>query len=132
MLAILKKNSQINIICDHYCIRGLDYYSGIVFEVKKEGTTICGGGEYEINIKGQLTKGSGWAIGINRILDSIQLDKKKFIYIDKKNCQGLLVSLRSKLENLDFTHNINLGTHRIYKNKLYLKNGSIHINRIIK
>jgi len=65
-------------------VRGLDYYSGIVFEIEapKLGAEkqICGGGEYELVslFEGKETPTSGFAIGFDRVLLALESDNYKF------------------------------------------------------
>jgi histidyl-tRNA synthetase len=56
---------------DPYLVRGLDYYQNTVFEIMRDGQSICGGGCYRIirfDIKRDII-GLGWAIGLERIAD---------------------------------------------------------------
>ena len=65
-------------------VRGLDYYQGIVFEIKvpKLGAEkqICGGGEYELIslFEGRTTPTSGFALGFDRTLLSMELEQVLF------------------------------------------------------
>ena len=70
-----KKDSDL--VIDNNLVRGLDYYSGFVFEVitNKLGATqdsICGGGEYNNLIEdmsGKKLNAFGWAFGVERLID---------------------------------------------------------------
>ncbi len=64
-------------VVDHTIVRGLDYYSRTLFEVKGRGgqlgaqDTICGGGRYDRLVEelgGPTTPAIGFAIGIERLL----------------------------------------------------------------
>lgn len=74
-------------------VRGLDYYTGTVFELKVLGSdlaqqnTICAGGRYDTLVEqfgGPSTKAFGWAFGIERLTSLIEgasseSEKKYFI-----------------------------------------------------
>lgn len=56
---------------DPQIVRGLDYYTKTVFEVIKDGLTICGGGRYDglvEQIDGPQTPAVGFAMGLERLL----------------------------------------------------------------
>ncbi len=64
---------------DYKIVRGLDYYTKTVFEIKADGLgsqdTICGGGRYDGLIKelgGRPTPGIGFGSGIERIVMALQ------------------------------------------------------------
>jgi histidyl-tRNA synthetase len=64
---------------DHRLVRGLDYYTKTVFEVKAEGLgsqdTICGGGRYDgliAELGGRPTPGIGFGAGIERWVLALQ------------------------------------------------------------
>jgi histidyl-tRNA synthetase len=65
-------------------VRGLDYYSGVVFEIKAPNLgaekQICGGGEYELIslFGGQPTPTAGFALGFDRIILAMEYEKVSF------------------------------------------------------
>nr|UAD87702.1 histidine-tRNA ligase [Gracilaria salicornia] len=66
---------------NYQLVRGLDYYNQTTFEIKTHSednqNTICGGGRYNNLIKqlgGPTTPAVGWAIGLERLLKSIQTE----------------------------------------------------------
>jgi histidyl-tRNA synthetase len=69
-------------------VRGLDYYSGLVFEIEAPSLgaekQICGGGQYELinNFGGKETPTAGFAIGFDRTI--IALEMEKYNYPEKK------------------------------------------------
>ena len=80
---------------DSSIVRGLDYYTGAVFEFIAEGigaqSTVCGGGRYDglvESLGGPALSGIGFAMGITRIilamkelgLDKIEVKKPK-VYV---------------------------------------------------
>ncbi|MGL4991180.1 MAG: histidine--tRNA ligase [Sarcina sp.] len=62
---------------DPQIVRGLDYYTKTVFEVIKDGLTICGGGRYDglvEQIDGPQTPAVGFALGLERLLIMLEKD----------------------------------------------------------
>jgi histidyl-tRNA synthetase len=66
-------------VVDYRIVRGLDYYTKTVFEIKAEGLgsqdTICGGGRYDGLIEelgGQPTPGIGFGFGIDRYVMALR------------------------------------------------------------
>ncbi|MGL5244724.1 MAG: histidine--tRNA ligase, partial [Sarcina sp.] len=60
---------------DPQIVRGLDYYSKTVFEIIKDGLTICGGGRYDYLVKeigGPDTPAMGFALGLERLLLTLE------------------------------------------------------------
>lgn len=63
-----------NVKADPMLVRGIDYYDGLVFEVKAGGykLTIAGGGRYDslIGLYGpEKLPATGWAMGLERLLE---------------------------------------------------------------
>ncbi len=86
---ILTKNN-INFTVDSNLVRGLDYYSGAAFEFVSKNigaqSAIAGGGRYDRLVEflgGKPTKGIGFAIGIERLLELIIMkeQKEELLYI---------------------------------------------------
>jgi histidyl-tRNA synthetase len=70
--------NRVEVIKDFSIVRGLDYYTGIVFETFIEGSenlgSICSGGRYNnltgyIEPKKNYFNGVGGSIGVNRLFD---------------------------------------------------------------
>lgn len=66
---------KIDYVVDSNIVRGLDYYTGVVFEFIAEGigaqSTVCGGGRYDglvSSLGGPELSGIGFAMGITRII----------------------------------------------------------------
>ena len=60
---------------DPQIVRGLDYYTKTVFEIIKDGLTICGGGRYDglvEQIDGPKTPAVGFAMGLERLLLTLE------------------------------------------------------------
>ena len=76
---------NINYVVDSNIVRGLDYYTGAVFEFIAEGigaqSTVCGGGRYDglvSSIGGPELSGIGFGMGITRLILALRelgLDK---------------------------------------------------------
>lgn len=90
---------QFRIIYDPTLIRGMGYYTGMVFEIDSEalGCSIGGGGRYD-NMVGRYMKNEipavGFSIGFERIVDILMDEKFKV-----PNSQKSQVVLYSKLDN---------------------------------
>ncbi len=72
---LLLQNLGIKVVLDHNLVRGLDYYTNVIFEIiknndKNKNLTLIGGGRYNNLIKrlgGSDQPAFGFAIGIERI-----------------------------------------------------------------
>ncbi|VVB72588.1 Histidine--tRNA ligase [uncultured archaeon] len=68
---------------DFEIVRGLEYYSGTVFEIYAEGLgaqrQICGGGTYELAslFGGKETSSTGFGLGFDRIMEIVQIEKTR-------------------------------------------------------
>ncbi|RLE46414.1 MAG: histidine--tRNA ligase, partial [Candidatus Methanomethylicota archaeon] len=69
--------------------RGLDYYTGVVFECYAEGLgaqkQICGGGSYELShlFGGDRTPSTGFAIGFDRVAElcEVEIERKPVVAV---------------------------------------------------
>jgi histidyl-tRNA synthetase len=67
---------------DFEIVRGLEYYTGTVFEIYASGlgaqNQICGGGTYMLAglLGGQETRSTGFGIGFDRIMEIVALDER--------------------------------------------------------
>ncbi len=67
---------------DFEIVRGLEYYTGTVFEIYASGlgaqNQICGGGTYMLAglLGGQETRSTGFGIGFDRIMEVVALDER--------------------------------------------------------
>lgn len=81
----LLKEYKINYKYDTNLVRGLDYYSDLVFEfISSENQALCGGGRYNNLIKdlgGPDVGGIGFAFGLERLLNSFTFNDN-----DKLRC----------------------------------------------
>ncbi|MGB3943298.1 MAG: histidine--tRNA ligase [Methanothrix sp.] len=66
---------------DFQIVRGLEYYTGTVFEIYASGlgaqNQICGGGTYQLAglLGGQETTSTGFGIGFDRIMEIVDVDE---------------------------------------------------------
>jgi len=73
----------VDAVIDFEIVRGLEYYSGTVFEIYAEGlgsqSQICGGGTYELAglFGGSETSSTGFGLGFDRIMEIVQIDELK-------------------------------------------------------
>ncbi|MCM8764763.1 MAG: histidine--tRNA ligase [Candidatus Omnitrophica bacterium] len=81
---LIKHNIQY--IENQYLVRGLDYYTMTVFELKINGeeTAVAGGGRYNNLVKdlgGPHTPAAGFAIGMDRLCDSVAPETNRVIEV---------------------------------------------------
>ncbi|MCX6669326.1 MAG: histidine--tRNA ligase [Methanothrix sp.] len=68
---------------DFEIVRGLEYYSGTVFEIYAQGLgaqkQVCGGGTYELAslFGGKETSSTGFGLGFDRIMEIAQVDERR-------------------------------------------------------
>ena len=80
---------------DEGIVRGLDYYTKTVFEIKADGlgsqSTVCGGGRYDglvAQLGGKPTPGIGFGLGLERLLLSLEAQG---VEIPKRNVPDIFV-----------------------------------------
>lgn len=95
---------------DPKLVRGLDYYTSIVFEIEAdiEGfgsqNVLCGGGRYDNlvkNLGGPDTKAIGFGIGMERLIQA--LDMENIILDNEDNLDCYLVPMSSEEEAYAFS-----------------------------
>ncbi|WP_342274878.1 histidine--tRNA ligase [Spiroplasma endosymbiont of Cantharis lateralis] len=91
-------NIGIKPIIDKKLVRGLDYYTGFVYEIKdKKGSTLLGGGRYDELVKklGNVDlPASGFGIGMERLLIALEEEKN---YISTPNTlDAYIIALSEK------------------------------------
>ena len=109
---------KIEYVVDSSIVRGLDYYTGAVFEFIAEGigaqSTVCGGGRYDglvESLGGPALSGIGFGMGLTRVILALQeagLDnieaKKPSVYIaalgDKAMIKALEITERLRSNGL--------------------------------
>ena len=88
-LSILLKELGVEFSLNLGIARGLDYYTGVVFECYAEGLgaqkQVCGGGSYELAslFGGPKTPATGFAIGFDRVCEvcNVEAEGKKMVVI---------------------------------------------------
>lgn len=80
LMGFVKQNALEKFVrLDFSLARGLEYYTGTVFEVKvEEGPSVGGGGRYDKLVElygGQATPAVGISFGVDRLLDAIENQK---------------------------------------------------------
>lgn len=119
---------KFNYVIDQKLVRGLDYYNGIVFEIKsaREKKTLVGGGRYDNLFNefiGKKIPAVGFALGIDRLIEffyDLLLAEIK----DEKNIDLLLISLDETSIPLSFWLKNNISSK--------LNNSKIEFNLMIK
>ena len=92
------KALNIEFVVDTTLVRGLDYYTKTVFEIKSSDlgaqSTVCGGGRYD-GLVGQLggdaTPGIGFSVGLERLIDI--LTKKDLLPEKDNNAEIFIASI---------------------------------------
>jgi histidyl-tRNA synthetase len=102
---ISESGNKISMIVDAGFARGLEYYTGIIFEVYVPDLDIAlgGGGRYDRLIElfgGDSTPAVGVAHGIDRIMLSLQLQKTKLDLDEEKTVMVIAVQEELKMEAL--------------------------------
>lgn len=64
-------------------VRGMGYYTGVIFEVKHEesGSSVCGGGRYDKmigNMLGKPVPSVGFSFGFERLIDLVTVENTEF------------------------------------------------------
>ncbi|VVB98917.1 Histidine--tRNA ligase [uncultured archaeon] len=76
LLMLAKENGMKEVVFDLSLCRGLEYYTGSVFEAAlNEGPSVGGGGRYDKLVEtygGQPSPATGMSFGIDRLLDSLE------------------------------------------------------------
>lgn len=111
----LKKHLEtmgISYIVDSGIVRGLDYYTNTVFEIKSNKlgaqSTLCGGGRYNHLVKslgGRDVPGVGFAMGIERLLIilenygiDININEDPLVFVASVGCEAGLFASKFVLE----------------------------------
>ncbi|AFP84400.1 ATP phosphoribosyltransferase regulatory subunit [Candidatus Carsonella ruddii] len=108
----LKKKNQLKnfffflktkIIFNPNLLRGINYYSNLIFEWKNSKNSVCGGGNYSYYLSKILNKTNfsfGLAIGLERLYFKKKYNKKKFKINSNINLNIKNIFLVSKFENI--------------------------------
>ena len=129
-------------------VRGLDYYTKTVFEIKSNNlgsqNAVCGGGRYDnlvANLGGEPTPAVGWAMGmerLNALLPTIEPKKIDGYIVSNNSTEALILAeeLREKglcvefdLSNKKFTKQLEKAS-KIAKYALILGEDEINSNTV--
>ncbi|MBQ6907541.1 MAG: histidine--tRNA ligase, partial [Clostridia bacterium] len=89
----------INYQIDDTIVRGLDYYTTTVFEIKSGGLVVCGGGRYNGLVEelgGKPTPGVGFGLGLERLL--LTLEKQGIMPEYKSDVQIYIANIGEKAD----------------------------------
>ncbi len=97
--------SGVSYTVDMSIVRGLDYYTGIVFEAYAEGLgaqkQVCGGGSYRLAhlFGGEDVPSTGFAIGFDRVMEVCRISQKRKLKVSvvDANCPKEAIRLAEKL-----------------------------------
>ncbi len=142
VMGLVKKNRLDKFIeVDLSLARGLEYYTGTVFEIKlKDGPSVAAGGRYDKLVEsygGQKTPAIGGSFGVERLLDSLEkrIEKKASADIfvvplgDKAVEQSIAVS--EKIRGLGLNCETDLMNRGIGKNIQYADKKGIPLVAIL-
>ena len=117
------KTLNVNFIENKLLVRGLDYYTRTVFEIKSNNlgaqNAVCGGGRYD-NLVSQLggedTPAVGWAMGMERLCSLIENHQapKLDIYV-VSNFTKEAFELTQKLRNAGFSAEFDFSNKKFNK-----------------
>ena len=118
--------------------RGLEYYTGIVMEIKlSKGPSIAGGGRYDklIGLYGREAKAVGISFGVDRILDTLgpkeESIAKVFVFAVQKELYKETFEITQKIRALGIPAELDLAERKISKNLEYANKRKIPFVAII-
>lgn len=98
---------SIDYVVDTTLVRGLDYYTKTVFEIKSSDlgaqSTVCGGGRYDGLVEqlgGDSTPGIGFSVGLERLIDI--MTKKGLLPENENNTDIFIASIGDKANAVAF------------------------------
>lgn len=114
---------NIKYIENTFLVRGLDYYTKTVFEIKSNNlgsqNAVCGGGRYDGLVEtlgGVHTPAVGWAMGVERLNSLIpQLSDSKIDYFVVSDNQTEAVKLTSKLRTCGYSAEFDYNSRKFAK-----------------
>ncbi len=106
MVSILE-SFQIPVKIDLSMVRGLDYYTGNIFEINQEGSlTITAGGRYDKMIEGfggRPTSATGISLGVDRLINLVQLEfgkTKTHVYLANVKSKEKVLEIAKQLREI--------------------------------
>ena len=114
---------NINYAENTFLVRGLDYYTKTVFEIKSNclgsQNAVCGGGRYDGLVEtlgGPHTPAVGWAMGVERLNALIpKLETQKIDYFIVSDIQVEAIKLASKLRNCGYSAEFDYNSRKFAK-----------------
>ncbi len=142
LMWLLKKNGLEKLVeIDLSLARGLEYYTGIVYEIKlKDGPSVGGGGRYDKLVEaygGRPTPAVGCSFGIERLLDSLEeglkLEAKTKVFVIPVGEKAVepCVKIAAKIRKLGIGCELDLMNRGIGKNIQYADKKGIPFVAII-
>lgn len=137
LLALVKKEGMDKFVKVDLCLaRGLDYYTGNVFEVNIKGvsSSVGGGGRYDNLIGllgGEKLPAVGISFGIDRLLDileekiNVKTSTRVFVVAVGKEIQLKALELTQKIRGAGIKAAMDLNARGISKNLEYANKGNI-------
>ena len=113
----------INYVENTFLVRGLDYYTKTVFEIKSNclgsQNAVCGGGRYDGLVEtlgGQRTPAVGWAMGVERLNALIpKIENNKIDYFVVSDIKVEAIKLTSKLRNYGYSVEFDYNSRKFAK-----------------
>jgi len=135
LISLSKENEIPEVAFDVSLARGLEYYTGNVFEISiTEGPSVGGGGRYDKLIElygGTPTPAVGISFGIDRLLDSLEqalvigANSDLFIAPISDECAGAAASLAMRLRKARIAVEIDVMQRNVKKNLEYVNRKGI-------
>lgn len=100
---------EVDATIDFEIVRGLEYYSGTVFEIYASGLgaqrQICGGGSYELAslFGGAATNSTGFGLGFDRIMEIASIEETRpapVVLVSTPDARVAAIKLAEKLRDL--------------------------------
>jgi len=136
LLTLSKENNLNEVEFDLSLARGLEYYTGNVFEIKlEEGPSVGAGGRYDKLVEsygGQDTPATGISFGVDRLYDTLEetlrIDSNTDVFIVplSKECVSIAFNLASKIRSADIGVEVDLMQRNIKKNFEYVEKKGIN------
>lgn len=99
---------------DPFLVRGLDYYTETVFEIKADEAilgaqnTVCGGGRYDhlvSDLEGPSTAAVGYAFGIERLILALKHSEKE-VPSNRLNVYAMILGDQERIQALSYIEQI--------------------------
>ncbi|MFC2143071.1 histidine--tRNA ligase [Candidatus Aenigmatarchaeota archaeon] len=135
IIGLCKLTGIENIEIDFSIVRGIDYYTGFVFETFVKGKesvgSVASGGRYDSLIglySGKETPATGFGLGIDRLLDAVKIkvdDNKKSVFIAYIKEKQAAMELAGELRKLGINVETDVMDRNLKKQLNYANNKKI-------